>query len=169
MLGTVLEAIPDGGCCGWENESNDQALLRLHGKTLTIFDERGRVQNPNYDVSFYSQNGKLSLDLGLVALSSWPPPSQTSRFNLPMRDRPIRRNCSASAKLCSICRRSMVKVSKIPRGGSCFCRMRRLVGWVSEKEMLIVEGRLLVAYNVASGARGSRTFRWRMRATCFCW
>jgi len=28
-----------------------------------------------------------------------------------------------------------------------------LVGWVSEKEMLIVEGRLLVAYNVASGAR----------------
>lgn len=62
--GTILEAIPDGGCCGWENESDDQALLRLHGKTLTIFDERAAYKNPNYDVSFYTRNGKLSPDLG---------------------------------------------------------------------------------------------------------
>jgi hypothetical protein len=28
-----------------------------------------------------------------------------------------------------------------------------LVGWISEKEILIVEGNLLIAYNIASGAR----------------
>jgi len=30
--GGILEAIPDTGCCGWANESDDQTLLQLHGK-----------------------------------------------------------------------------------------------------------------------------------------
>ena len=28
----ILEAIPDTGCCGWSNESDDQTVLRLQGK-----------------------------------------------------------------------------------------------------------------------------------------
>ena len=32
-----------------------------------------------------------------------------------------------------------------------------LVGWISDKEILIVEGHLLVAYNVASGTRRKST------------
>ena len=67
--GAVLEAIPDTGCCGWSNESDDQTLLRIRGKTLTIFDELGAYKNSDYDVSFYSQNGKLSPDLSSVALT----------------------------------------------------------------------------------------------------
>jgi hypothetical protein len=34
-----------------------------------------------------------------------------------------------------------------------------LVGWISEKEMLIVENHLLVAYSVTSGARRKSTVR----------
>jgi hypothetical protein len=34
-----------------------------------------------------------------------------------------------------------------------------LVGWISSKEILIVEGRLLVAYNVASGVRRKSNIR----------
>src|SRR5260370_18095029 len=36
--GAILEAIPDTGCCGWENQSDEQSLLRLHGKALTVVD-----------------------------------------------------------------------------------------------------------------------------------
>jgi hypothetical protein len=34
-----------------------------------------------------------------------------------------------------------------------------LVGWISDKEILIVEGHLLVAYSVASGARRKSNIR----------
>ena len=34
-----------------------------------------------------------------------------------------------------------------------------LVGWISEKEILIVEDHLLVAYNVATGARRKSSVR----------
>jgi len=67
--GAILEAIPDTGCCGWENQSDDQTLLHLHGKTLTVFDELAAYKNPDYDVSFYTENGKLSPDLGAVAFT----------------------------------------------------------------------------------------------------
>ena len=67
--GAILEAIPDTACCGWENESDDQTLLHLHDKTLTVFDERAAYNNPDYDVSFYTENGKLSPDLASVALT----------------------------------------------------------------------------------------------------
>ena len=32
--GTILEAIPDTGCCGWENQSDDQTLLHLCGQDI---------------------------------------------------------------------------------------------------------------------------------------
>ena len=34
-----------------------------------------------------------------------------------------------------------------------------LVGWISDKEILIVEGHLLVAYNLAKGTRRKSTIR----------
>jgi hypothetical protein len=34
-----------------------------------------------------------------------------------------------------------------------------LVGWLSDKEILVVEGHLLVAYNVATGARRKSNIR----------
>jgi hypothetical protein len=90
----ILEAIPDSACCGWENQSDDQTLLRLHGKTMTVFDEQAAYKNPDYDVSFYTQNGKLSPDLGAVAFTI-----------VASRVRPARKSRSAFARRCWICRR----------------------------------------------------------------
>ncbi len=78
---TILEAIPDTACCGWENQSDDQTLLHLHGKTVTVFDEQSAYKNPDYDVSFYTENGKLSPDLGSVALTI----VATSKPNTPIQ------------------------------------------------------------------------------------
>ena len=57
--GTVIvEAIPDTGCCGWSNQSNDQTLVLVNGKVRTVFDEQATYKNPDYDASFYTSNAK---------------------------------------------------------------------------------------------------------------
>ena len=56
----LIEAIPDGGCCGWVNGSNDQTLLTRNGRTVVVFDEFQQYQNRDYDVSFFTANAKLS-------------------------------------------------------------------------------------------------------------
>ena len=71
----LVEAIPDAGCCGWSNESNDQTLVRLSddrlsdGKKRIVFDEREAYQNPDYDVSFYTSTAKLSPERGFAAMT----------------------------------------------------------------------------------------------------
>ncbi len=65
----IVEAIPDAGCCGWVNESNDQTLVRASGKTRIVFDERASYKNPDYDVSFYTSNALLSPEVGYLAMT----------------------------------------------------------------------------------------------------
>src|SRR5207245_4570597 len=65
----LLEAIADSGCCGWANESSDQALLLKNGKTVILFDEFKQYQNQDYDISFFTSNAFLSPSGGLVAFT----------------------------------------------------------------------------------------------------
>ena len=64
----IAEAIPDTGCCGWSNQSNDQTLVLTDGKTHTIFDEQVTYKNADYDVSFFTMNARLSPDAARVAM-----------------------------------------------------------------------------------------------------
>src|SRR5208337_3867812 len=65
----ILSAIPDTGCCGWANQSDDQTIVWRNGAKLTVFDERETYKNPDYDVSFFTSNAWLSPDLGYVAMT----------------------------------------------------------------------------------------------------
>src|SRR5258708_22509033 len=65
----VIEAITDGACCGWVNESDDQTMLIRNGKRAILFDEFQHYQNQNYDVSFFTANAKLSPHSTLTALT----------------------------------------------------------------------------------------------------
>ena len=56
----IVDAIPDTGCCGWVNQSNDQTLVFVSGKSRTVFDEQATYKNPDYDVSFFTSNARLS-------------------------------------------------------------------------------------------------------------
>jgi hypothetical protein len=151
--GEILEAIPDTGCCGWANESDDQTLLQLHGKTLTMFDELSTYQNPDYDVSFYTENGKLSPGLGSVALAI----SATAKPNTPIQ---LAEEGQANPEESQRIRKALVELPAVevksvedsPRRLA-FLPHATLVGWISDKEILIVEDHLLVAYNIASGSR----------------
>jgi hypothetical protein len=161
--GTIMEAIPDTACCGWENQSDDRTLLHLEGKTLTVFDELAAYKNPDYDVSFYTENGKLSPDLGSVALTI----VSTAQANTPIQ---LAEQGQANPEESQRIRKALgdlpaVEVKSVDMSDNdaprriAFIPHAALVGWISEKEILIVEGHLLVAYNVASGARRKSSIR----------
>ena len=149
----IIDAIPDTGCCGWENQSDDQTLLFSYGRKATLFDERGQFDNPDYDVSFLTSNAKLSPDLSAVAMTI----AASAKSNLPIQ---LSEDGQANPAESQRIRKALTQLPAVqvvsatdPSKRTAFLPHSTLVGWLSEKEILIVENHLLVAYNVVSGAR----------------
>jgi hypothetical protein len=132
---TILEAIPDTACCGWENQSNDQTVLRLHGKTLIVFDELEAYKNPDYDVSFYTQNGKLSPGVSSVAFTI----VVTAQPNKPIQ---LAEQGQANPEESQRIRKALLELPAVevksvedsPRRIA-FLPHAELVGWISDKEI----------------------------------
>jgi len=163
----IVEAIPDSGCCGWSNESNDQTLVRASGKTRTVFDERATFKNPDYDVSFFTSTALLSPDLGFVAMTIVSTGKANKPFQLaeqgeanPEESQWIRK---ALTELPAVEVKSMADTPK----RVAFVAHAELVGWLTEKEILLVEDHLLVVYNVATGARRKSSVRVEDAANVF--
>lgn len=155
----VVEAIPDTSCCGSSNQSNDQTLVLSNGKKFVVFDELATYKNADYDVSFYTSNARLSPELALVAMTIVATTSANQPIQLaeqgqasPEESKQIRR---ALADLPAV---EVKSVEDAPRRIA-FVPHATLVGWISEKEVLIVEDHLLVAYNVSTGARRKASVR----------
>lgn len=149
----VVEAIPDTACCGWVNQSDDQTLVRVPEKVVKVLDEQSTYKNPDYDVSFYTSNARLSPDLGSVAMTI----TATAKANQPIQiseqgqanpeeSRQIRK---ALAELPAV---EIKTVEDSPKRIA-FVPHATLVGWISDKELLIVEDHVLVVYHVGTGAR----------------
>src|ERR1700722_1742501 len=160
----ILEAIPDTACCGWENQSDDQTLLRLREDSLTVFDEQVAYKNPDYDVSFYTANSKISPNLGSVAVTiaataaSNKPiqlseegqanPEESQRIRKALLDLPAVEGKSIDEQSGEF---SLRRIVSLPHA--------TLVGWISDKEILLIEGHALVAYNVVTRTRRKSTIR----------
>jgi hypothetical protein len=160
----ILEAVPDTGCCGWSNESDDQTLLRLHGKVLTVFDELAAYKNADYDVSFYTQNGKLAPGLGSVAMTI----VSTSKPNTPIQ---LAEQGQANPEESQAIRKALLNLPAVEvknvdaKNGEdaprrlAFLPHSTLVGWLSDKEILIIQDHLLVVHDVASGSSRKSNIR----------
>lgn len=155
----IVAAIPDSGCCGWSNESNDQTLVFSGGKKRIMFDERAQYQNPDYDVSFYTSNARLSPDLASVAMTI----VSTGNVNKPIQ---LADQGEANPEESQRIRKALTElpVVEVKSTDDSSRRVVRiphatLVGWLSDKELLIVEDHLLVVYTVATGARRKSTVR----------
>ncbi len=149
----IIEAVPDAGCCGWENESNDQTSLLRDGKSVVLFNERARYGNNNYDVSFFTRNATLSPDLSLIAMTI----SSTARAG-----EEIRLGDSGTSNLQELARirKALTELPAVevisasdPGKRSAFLPHAILVGWLNEKEILIIQDQVLVAFKPANGAR----------------
>ncbi len=153
----IVEAVPDTGCCGWANQSDDQTVVRLTGKKQVIFDEQATYKNSDYDVSFFTANAKLSPDLANVAMTINATAKANQTIQLaeqgqanPEESKQIRK---ALADLPAV---EVKTLDDAPKRVA-FIPHASLVGWISEKELLIIEDHLLVAYNLATGARRKST------------
>jgi hypothetical protein len=149
----IVEAIPDTGCCGWSNQSNDQTLVVSGGKKRTVFDEQATYKNSDYDVSFYSATAQLSPELGYVAMTLVSTAQANKPFQLaeegqanPEESQRIRKTL---AELPAV---EVKRMEDRPRRVA-YVPHAALVGWMSEKEILIVEDHLLVVYNFETGVR----------------
>jgi hypothetical protein len=155
----IVEAIPDTGCCGWVNQSNDQTLVRVSGKARTVFDELATFKNPDYDVSFYTSNAKLSPELGSVAMTI----VSTAEANKPIQ---LSEQGQASPEESKQIHKALAELPAVEVKNMedtpkrlAFVPHATLVGWISEKELLIVEDHLLVVYNVGTGVGRKTTVR----------
>jgi hypothetical protein len=155
----IVEAIPDTGCCGWSNQSNDQTLLVENGKSHAVFDEQATYKNPDYDVSFYTLNARLSPDVGRIAMTV----TATAQGNKPIQ---LAEQGQANPEESQRIRKALaempavaVKAMEDPPRQIAYLPHACLVGWISEKEALIVEDHLLVVYNVVSGTRKKTAVR----------
>ncbi|HZE27550.1 MAG TPA: hypothetical protein VE083_09195 [Terriglobales bacterium] len=149
----IISAILDTGCCGWENQSNDQTLLLTYGRTVVLFDERAQYKNPDYDVSFFTENAKLSPQMASVAMTM----DASAKSNAPIQ---LSEQGQANPPESQRIRKALLDLPAVevvsaidPSKRSAFLPHAVLVGWLNEKEILIVENHALVAYDIASGAR----------------
>jgi hypothetical protein len=155
----IVEAVPDSGCCGWVNQSDDQTLLRAQGKTLILFDELATFKNPDYDVSFYSSNARVQPGLGAVAMTL----VATSEPNKPIQ---LAEDGQASLEESQRIRKALeelpaveVKTVEDSPKRIAYLPHATLVGWISDKEILVIASHLLVAYNVGTGVRRKSAIR----------
>jgi hypothetical protein len=160
---TILEAIPDTGCCGWANQSNDQTLLRVPGKTVTVFDERDEYKNADYDVSFYTEAGYPSPDLKAVAFTMVATAKPNQPIQLAERGQGDPQESERIRK--ALLELPAVEVKSIDVEGTSppqkveFLPHATVVGWLTEKEILMVEEHWLAIYNLATKTRRKTNLR----------
>lgn len=155
----IVYAIPDAACCGWANQSNDQTLVLANGKSMPVFDEFATYKNSDYDISFFTSNAKLSPDQKSIAMTI----TATAQANKPIQ---LAEQGQANPEESQHIRKALmdlpaVNVKRIEDAPKqlAFVPHATLVGWLSDKELLIVEDHVLVIYNVSTGARRTSTVK----------
>jgi hypothetical protein len=155
----IIDAIPDTGCCGWSNQSNDQTLVLNDGKKQAVFDERATYQNPDYDVSFYTSNARFSPALGSVAMTIVATAQANKAIQLAQDGEANPEESQRIGKALAELPAVEVKSIQDSPGRVAYVPHAILVGWINEKEILLVEDHLLVIYNVGTGARRKSSVR----------
>lgn len=156
---TVVEAIPDTACCGWANQSDDQTLILIDGKKLTVFDEFSTYNNSDYDVSFSTSNARLSPDLTSVAMTI----VSTAKANQPIQlaeegQANLEESKHIRAALTELPAVEVKSLEDTPKRIA-FVPHASLVGWISEKDLLLLEDHVLVIYDIKTGARRKSNIR----------
>jgi hypothetical protein len=155
----IVEAIPDTGCCGWSNQSNDQTLVLVDGRASTIFDEQATYKNADYDVSFFTSNARLSPDGARVAMTI----TATTQSNKAIQ---LSEQGQANPEESQLIRKALPELPAVEvksLGDTArrlaFIPHASLVGWIDDRELLIIENHLLVAHNPGTGARRKSTVK----------
>ena len=146
-----VEAVPDGGCCGWENESDDTTSVVRGGTSTVIFDERRRFNNNNYDVSFYTANAALAPELNRVAytIAATHRPGEEIRLNS---------DGKANAKELDSIKQALMELPRVevlaisePDKMTLSLPHTELIGWLDRQRLLVFKNGELLQVEVSSG------------------
>jgi len=163
----LIAAVPDGGCCGWENEGNDQTLLLRTGKSSMLYDETRRYGNRNYDVSFFTAGARLTASNEMLAhtIVSTARSGSDIRLSLDGEENAddLARVRRAIADLPGV---EIVKVGLTPRSVA-IIRHAELVGWLSDRELLVAQDGRLVVYDTRGNRLKETPIRLRSAADAF--
>ena len=161
----LVTAVPDGGCCGWENAGNDQTRLLRHGKAAVIYDEFQRYDNRNYDVSFFTADARLAAGKLAYTIAATARPGAEIRVSADGKENPaelarIRKAIAALPAVEVMEPGSAVRpLVVIPHAA--------LVGWLSETDLLVAQDGRLAVYDVRGTKRKDTTIRLRSAADAF--
>jgi hypothetical protein len=155
----IVAAIPDTGCCGWSNQSDDQTIVFAEGKTRTVFDEQETYKNQDYDVSFFTSNAKLSPQLGNMAMTITATAKLNQTIQLAEQGQANPEESKAIRKALADLQAVEIKSMDDPPKRIAFLPHDKVVGWISEKELLIVEDHMLMVYNLATKSRRKSSIR----------
>ena len=163
----LVAAVPDGGCCGWDNEGNDQTLLLRNGNVDVLYDEEARYHNRNYDVSFYTADARLAAGNAMLAYTvvSTAPIGSPIRLSSDGKENAeeLARVRKAIGELPAV---EVVQLGTPPRSATVIPRAG-LVGWVNDRELLVAQDGQLTVYDIRGSKRKQSTIRVRNAADAF--
>ena len=149
---TIIYAIRDAGCCGWDNDSSDQTILFSKGSIRLIFDEREKFSNPNYDVSFYTLKALLSPDGSHIAFLI----ATTQRENDAIRLSSMGKENPNELVRIRKAIQTMPLVDVIPASDPDTPLMSiqgaSMAGWLNEREILVVQNGVLARCDILTNA-----------------
>jgi hypothetical protein len=150
---TIIHRINDGGCCGWDNEGDDQTIMTTSGKNLVLFDERQRYSNADYDVSFFTSNARQSPDGSSIAATVVSTAKPGDKIRLASEGKENLRELARIRE--SIASLPAVEVyhAADPSKRLISLPNATLVGWLNNREILIIESGVLAAYDIPTNAR----------------
>ena len=164
----LVAAVPDGGCCGGENDSNDQTLLLRNGKVSVLYDEFNRYDNRNYDVSFYTADARLAAANTMIAYTVVSTARNASEIRLSLEGKEnaeeLARVRKAIAELPGV---EVVQPGIRQLRPATMIRHAGLVGWLSDREILVAQDGRLVVYDTCGNKRKETTIRVRSAADAF--
>ena len=152
--------LPDSACCGWNNESDDQTLLLRKGQTIVLFDEFSRYHNERYDVSYSASEAQLSPDNQFVAMtiSSSARPGEEFRASDVSGDDEGPSDAKLSAEDVARINQSLADLPAVevvtatdPPKRAAYLPNATLVGWLNQREIVIVKDSFLGVYSVPAG------------------
>jgi hypothetical protein len=160
-------AVLDSACCGWDNESSDQLLLLTGGRTSALYDEAATYGNGDYDVSIFPVDARFSPDGSSLAYSllSTPIPPEGIRLSSGGKSNPdaLARIREAAAAMPAL---TVVRIGN-PAGRATVVPRSRLVGWLTNTELLVARDGLLAVCDRSGTLRKTTPIRVRTPADAF--
>ncbi len=154
----IIEALPDDGCCGWENASNDVTKMRKNGREITLFDEFQRYGNADYDISFFIENARISPGLSLIAhtvASTRTEEQKGTEIRLTESANPtLPRKPGEMTRLQKLAKgHPLVEVLTTASPSRRLWKLPKasLIGWLNDQEVLVFKERKLIILDARTG------------------